>query len=96
MYDYENMADACAGDGPLRIECLFQSLDGIFQYLVPVGVLLAIIFAIVGGYMWMTSAGDPDRAKQAQGTLTWSIIGLVFILIVGLLLRTLVDYLAGL
>ena len=81
---------------PLKIEDLFSSLDGIFQYLVPIGVLLAIIFAIIGGYTWMTSAGDPDRAKQAQGTLTWSIIGLVFILLVGLLLSTLVDYLGGL
>lgn len=99
MYDYEVEFDptiACDGEGPLKIECLFSSLNGIFQYLIPVGVLLAIIFAIIGGYMWMTSAGNPDKVKQAQGTITWSIIGLVFILIVGLLLNTLVDYLGGL
>jgi len=99
MYDYEVEFDptiVCNGDEPLRIECLFFSLDGVFKYLVPVGLLLAIIFAIIGGYMWMTSAGNPDKVKQAQGTLTWSIIGLVFVLIVGLLLNTLVDYLGGL
>lgn len=99
MYDYEVKFDpsiACGGDGPLKIECLFYSLNNIFQYLVPIGILLAVIFAIIGGYKWMTSAGNPENIKQAQGTLTWSIIGLVFILIVGLLLNTLVDYLVGL
>lgn len=83
----------CTGDGPLRIECLFQSLGGVLDYLLPIGVILAIVFAIIGGYMWMTAAGNPEKIKQAQGTLTWSIIGLVFILIIGLLLQTLVDYL---
>jgi hypothetical protein len=28
---------------------------------------------IYGGYLWMTSGGEPDKKKRAQGTLTWSI-----------------------
>jgi len=78
---------------PPKIEELFYSIDGLFKYLIPVGIFLAIAFVVVGGYMWMTSAGNPDKVKQAQGTLTWAIIGLVFILLVGLLLRTVIDYL---
>ena len=86
----------CDGSEPLRIECLIESIDNVFQYLVPVGVFLAILFGVIGGYIWMTSSGNPDKVKQAQGTLTWSIIGLVLILIVKLLLSTLVDSLVGL
>jgi uncharacterized membrane protein len=96
MFDRELEFDptiACSGDAPFKIECLFGSIANIMEYLLPIGVILAIVFAIIGGYTWMTSAGNPEKIKQAQGTLTWSIIGLVFILIVGLLLQTLVDYL---
>jgi hypothetical protein len=45
--------------------------------------------------MWISSTGNPDKVKQAQGTLTWAILGLVFILLAGLLIKTLVDYVAG-
>ena len=80
---------------PPRLEQLFVSLDNIFQYFIPLAILLAVTFVIIGGYMWMTSAGNPDKVKQAQGTLTWAIIGLVFVLIAALLVRTIVDYIIG-
>ena len=76
-----------------QLEELFSSLDSVFDYLFPLGILLAVAFVVIGGYMWMSSAGNPDKIKQAQGTLTWAIIGLIFIVMVGLLLRTIVDYL---
>ncbi|MDD2270426.1 MAG: hypothetical protein PHG60_02515 [Candidatus Dojkabacteria bacterium] len=82
-------------DEPARIEEAFIGLDRVLQYLFPFGVILALAFVIIGGYMWMSSAGNPDKIKQAQGTLTWAIIGLVFVLISGLLLKTLIDYIVG-
>lgn len=80
---------------PPRLEELFVGLDSIFTYLVPLAILLAVAFVVVGGYMWMSSAGNPDKVKQAQGTLTWAIIGLVFVLIAALLVKTIVDYIIG-
>lgn len=80
---------------PPTIEGIFGPIDTIFAVLIPIGALLAILFVIIGGYMWMTAAGNPDKIKQAQGTLTWAIIGLIFVSIVGLLFGTLVDYIQG-
>ncbi len=82
-------------DEPARIEEIFTSLDKVLDFLFPFGVILALAFVVVGGYMWMSSAGNPDKIKQAQGTLTWAIIGLIFVLISGLLLNTLIDYIIG-
>ncbi|MFA7682595.1 MAG: hypothetical protein WCX94_00360 [Candidatus Dojkabacteria bacterium] len=82
-------------DEPARIEEIFTSLDKVLDFLFPFGVILALAFVVVGGYMWMSSAGNPDKIKQAQGTLTWAIIGLIFVLISGLLLKTLIDYIVG-
>jgi type IV secretory pathway VirB2 component (pilin) len=82
-------------DNPPKIEDLIASIDGVLEYLVPVAALVAVVFVIIGGYMWMTSAGDPDRVKQAQGTLTWAVIGLIFVLLTGLLVRGLLEYVIG-
>ena len=42
----------------------------------------------------MMSAGDPDKIKQAQGTLTWSIIGLLVVIIARLLIGVVMDAIA--
>jgi purine-cytosine permease-like protein len=77
---------------PPKIEELFLGFDTVIDWLVPIGVVVSLVFIIIGGYMWMTSAGNPDKVKQAQGTLTWAILGLILILLAGLLISTLIDY----
>lgn len=45
--------------------------------------LLGIIFVsliLMGGYRWMTAAGNQDKVEAAQQTLTKAIIGLLIIL----------------
>jgi peptidoglycan biosynthesis protein MviN/MurJ (putative lipid II flippase) len=83
------------GDEPQKIENLFTSIDKVLGYLLPIAAILAVVFIIIGGYMWMSSAGNPEKVKQAQGTLTWAIIGLVFVVLAALLVRVLIDYIIG-
>jgi len=42
---------------------------------------VAVLFLIVGGIMYITSAGDSQRIEDAKKTLKNAIIGVVFILI---------------
>ncbi|NLZ24621.1 hypothetical protein GX888_02680 [Candidatus Dojkabacteria bacterium] len=67
---------------PPQLGELFNSLDNIIQWIHPIGVVIASAILILGGYMWMTSGGDPNRKQQAQGVLTWGIAGLVFLFLV--------------
>jgi hypothetical protein len=69
-------------DGDKVVEWINTGLDFITAA-VYIGV---VVMGVLGAYMWMTSAGDPGKIKQAQGTLTWAIIGLVFFLIIKMLL----------
>ena len=66
-------------EDPPRFSDVFQSVDNLSKLLFPVGVFLSMIMLIWGGYMWIMSTGDPQKLKQAQGVLTWAILGLVFI-----------------
>jgi type IV secretory pathway VirB2 component (pilin) len=83
-----------AQENPPKINELFDSVDKIMGYLLPIAGLIAVIFVVIGGYMWMVSAGDPSRTKQAQGTLTWALLGLLFILVIGGILEIVLNLLS--
>ena len=76
---------------PPRLEVLLDSLSKIISFIFPIGVLAAVGMTIYGGYLWMTSGGEPDKKKRAQGTLTWSIVGLAFLYLIKMLLSIVVD-----
>lgn len=82
---------AASDDTPPRLEQLFLTLEIILEKIAPVGGIICIIFIVLGGYMWMTSAGDPIKIKRAQGTLTWATIGLVFLVISGTILSVIIN-----
>ncbi len=69
-------------------------VERVTNYLFPIAGLLALIFVIIGGYMWIISGGDPGRVKQAQGTLTWAILGLVIVLVIFGVLRIVINFLS--
>lgn len=74
-----------------NIEPIIERVTG---YLFPIATLLSLIFVVIGGYMWIISGGDPGRTKQAQGTLTWAILGLVVVLVIFGILRIVINFLS--
>ena len=55
-----------------------------------VGALSLFVF-IVGGFTWLTSAGNPEKVTKGAKTMVWAVLGLVVVfasyMIVGLLLK---------
>lgn len=51
------------------------------------GMLLAILFIIVGGFRVATSAGNPENLENAKKQITAAVAGLVFILLSSLILK---------
>lgn len=82
------------GEEPRRIGDLFGVLDNVFNYVFPLAGLICLIFIIIGGYMWMSAAGDPARIKTAQNTLTWAIIGLVVVLLAIAIIEIIVKFIS--
>lgn len=76
---------------PPRLGVLGEAVDKILGYIFPAGVLIAVIMVIVGGYMWIVSGGDPARKQQAQGTLTWAVIGLVLLFLIYGILKAIIG-----
>ncbi len=71
---------------PPKLDQVFSFLDDIPGLMYGIGVLLALAMMLLGGYMWVFSAGDPQKVKQAQGVLTWAVLGVIFLSITRVLL----------
>jgi len=40
---------------------------------------IALIMFLVGGFQWMTAAGNPEKVKKGRDTLMWAVLGLIVI-----------------
>jgi type IV secretory pathway VirB2 component (pilin) len=69
---------------------IFQNI--IFNLAPKFAGLVAVIMVVVGGFMWMTSEGDPQKLQSAKGTLTWAALGLVFISIFSYFIYLILDF----
>ena len=59
--------------------------------LLRIAALIAIVMVIYGGFEFITSQGDPEKAKNARGTIINALIGLA----IAILATTIVSFIAG-
>jgi len=81
-------------DGP-KIKSLPKLIGLIYNVLFPAALLVGVLMIIKGGYELMTSEGNPQLAKTGQEDLTAAIIGTVFIIMSGLILRMIIVQILG-
>jgi type IV secretory pathway VirB2 component (pilin) len=67
----------------------------VIEVLLTVAMAIAVLFIIIGGFQYMTSAGNEGRAESGKKTLINALIGLVLIIlayvIVSVINRTLTN-----
>jgi len=56
-----------------------EIISEVIKYIFIIAGLALFGFLIWGGFEFLTSAGDPDRVKAAQGKLTGAIAGFLII-----------------
>ena len=49
------------------------------KYIFAVAGTLLLIYLIIGGFQYLTSAGDPKKAQEAQSKITQALIGFVIV-----------------
>lgn len=86
-------------DGDCRIDINKFSFPGdiapialaVVEILLRIGTFAAVAFVIYGGFQYLTSQGEPDKAVNARKTLINAVIGLV----IALLATGVVSFLGG-
>ncbi len=64
-------------------------LNGIKNYLLGFVGALVVLVIVYGGFQYITSGGDPEKAKAAKRTLTYAVMGLIFIITAEVILSVL-------
>lgn len=64
--------DGTTNDNPLATE-IVNIVNGIIF----AAGIVAVIFIVIGGINYMTSAGDPGKVKKGKDTILYAMIGLV-------------------
>lgn len=71
-------------------------LEGVFSNVLNVAIALGgialFIMLLVGGFGYITAGGDAKKAAGAQQTITWAILGLVFLASAYLILRLIAQF----
>ena len=77
-----------SGDA-ITLDEIEDLIRGAARFLVIVSVIIAVIFIVLGGIMYMAARGNEEAAGKAKTTIFNGIIGAAVVLAVGVILNTL-------
>jgi len=60
-----------------EFETLIKNVLGVLARFVGLAIFVALL---IGGYQYLTAAGDPKKAEQAQKTITIAVTGAIIII----------------
>lgn len=80
--------DNCSVNGVPTLKCLELIFDNIVKMSTGFIVLILFVMIVVGALRYLTSGGNPEQLKKAQGTLKYAIIGVVLFVSAYLILNT--------
>lgn len=62
-------------------DAITSTISNITTWIVTVSTGLAILMYTVGGFLWMSDAGNAEKAKMAKSIIVSTTIGLIIILL---------------
>lgn len=65
---------------PAQVATIANLLNVVLPLLNTGAAVLLLIMLLFGGFMWITSGGNPEGIKKAQGTITFAIFGLFVVI----------------
>ncbi|MEX1064132.1 MAG: TrbC/VirB2 family protein [Candidatus Paceibacterota bacterium] len=72
----------------LTLSKIEDIIKTVANFLILIGVVIAIIFIIWGGLKYMAARGDDTKVKEARGAIMNGVIGAAVVLGVGVILNT--------
>lgn len=72
----------------LQVPWIGQYVGVIYRYGLAMAAVLAVLMIMIGGVLWLTSAGSPERVSTAKSFITAAISGLTLALLSFVILYT--------
>lgn len=75
---------ALQGEGslknPIKAETVSELVSAIAKVVAEIGIIVAAIFIIYSGFLYVSARGSEEKLKKAHETFTWAVIGTAIIL----------------
>ena len=85
--DPNDLVNCCTVNGVPTLKCLEIVFGNILTLSSAFIVLVLFIMLTVGGFNYLTSFGNPEKIKKAQGTMKYAVIGLIIFVCAYLILK---------
>ncbi len=56
---------------------------------------VTVLFIVLGGFQYVTSAGNKERAESAKRTLTYAVVGLVIVILAKIIVSLVTNSIKG-
>ena len=80
---------------PLNATSVEAIIERVVNFIYWLGIYLTPLMVIIGGFYFLTSAGDPKRIETAKKIILYAIIGFVIILLSKGIIFTLKQIIGG-
>jgi len=88
-------ATTTAFDNPIGFTTVAEFLSAVLANLMGIIAIIAIVFIVIGGIMYMTSGGNEKQITRAKATWTAAVIGLAIALAAPTFLKEIQSLLGG-
>lgn len=80
-----------SGD-PVQIQDIGLVIQRILNYAVQAAGIAVLVMIIVGGFIYLTSGGNPKKTEQGRNYITYAIFGLVLIIGAWFVLNVIAEF----
>lgn len=75
------------GPDPAGLKEIEQVFSNVISVIVGLGFIATLVMLILAGFKYLTSGGEPKAIQQAHLTVTWALLGILFLAIAWLILQ---------
>ncbi len=79
--DIEQPANQICICNPINAGKFEDIINNLIDFIFKIAIVLAPLMIIVGGFLFITSAGDPKKTSQAKSLMIWTAVGLLILLL---------------
>ena len=80
---------------PINAQTVMDVAQKLMNYLYSVAAYIAIIFIVIGGVMYMLSAGNKEMMERGKKTLIYALAGLAIVVAAPVFLKEILEILGG-
>ena len=81
-----------AGCNATTNDALPKVIQNILNVILSISGIIAVIFIVIGGIHYMTSAGDAGKIKKAKDTVLYAVIGLIVCILAFAIVNFVIRY----